>query len=92
MCWQGPTPALFQLHGIKHCRYARHRVFIEKGEKEGESGFQSSCSPLPVKASLVLLENYCKTKESGSLANSCVFSNNVISFFYLEQSCANYYM
>lgn len=32
MCWQGPTLALFQLQGIKHCRYARHRVFIERGE------------------------------------------------------------
>lgn len=32
MCWQGPTLALFQLHGIKHCRYARHSVFIERGK------------------------------------------------------------
>lgn len=32
MCWQGPTLALFQLQGIKHCRYARHRVFVERGK------------------------------------------------------------
>lgn len=80
MCWQRPTLALFQLHGIKHSRYARQMVFIERG-KRGESGLQSPCPPLPVKAGLVLLQNHCKTKESGSLANSCVFSNTAISFF-----------
>lgn len=30
MCWQGPSLALFQLQGIKHCRYVRHRVFVER--------------------------------------------------------------
>ena len=88
MCWQGPALALFQLHGIKHCRYARHRVFIERGEREG--GSQSPWRPSPVKDGLVLFENHCKTKESGRLANSRVFGNNVICFF-LQQSRADYY-
>lgn len=48
--------------------------------KEGEGGRKWFCPPSPVKAGLVLFENYCKTKESGSLAKSCVFGNNVISF------------
>lgn len=31
--WQEHTLTLFQLHGIKHCRYAGHRIFIEEGSK-----------------------------------------------------------
>lgn len=64
--------------------------------KEGRGGrkwFTKPLPSLPVKAGLVLFENYCKTKESGSLANTCAFSNNVISFLLsLKKSCANYYM
>ena len=82
MCWQGPTLALFQLHGIKHCRYARHRAFIERGKGREKVVYKALALPRLWKAALFLFENYCKTKESGSLANSCVFSNNVISFLF----------
>lgn len=58
-----------------------------KEGKGGKSGLQSPCPPLPVKASLVLLENHCKTKESGSLANSCVFSNTDSFFSPLTKLC-----
>lgn len=32
MCWQGPALALFQLHGIKHHRYGRQRIIVERGK------------------------------------------------------------
>lgn len=91
ICWQRPTPALFQLRGIKHCRYARHRVFIEREGKGREKVvYKALASPSPLwKPASFLFENNCKTKESGSLANVRVFGNDVISFFFL-QNCDKY--
>lgn len=56
----------------------RHRVFIERGKRGGAT--KLLLFPSPEKAGIVLFKNNCKTKDSGSLANSCVFRNNELFF------------
>lgn len=41
MCWQEHTLTLFQLHGIKHCRYARRRIFIEGGKRSERVAYRA---------------------------------------------------
>lgn len=59
MCWQGTPRALFQLHGIKHWRYARQGSLLKKGK----NGLQSSCPPLPQRVSVFYLRTVIKQKK-----------------------------
>lgn len=84
MRWQGPTLALFQLQGIKHCRYAGRRVFVERGKGREKVFYKAHALLRLWKSGLVLFEDHRTAKESGSLAKSWVFRNNVITFFFFS--------
>lgn len=63
MCWQGTALALFQLHGIKHRRYSRHRIFIEKGKGREKVVYKVFALPRLWKPALFYLKTIVNQKK-----------------------------
>lgn len=69
MRWHEHTLTLFQLHGIKHCRYAGHRIFIKRGGWGYGGLWPPGC--LTAKVQSRSFHWGVKTKESRSFAWPC---------------------